>query len=659
MPERNVVTYNSMISAYIKYGNVGEAWKLFAEMMSLGLRPTQFSFGGILSSSCCNCLIGIQLYPLIVKMGVLYADAFSGTALLGLFVRHGRLHCALNIFEEMPLRSVVTWNSIIGGFSQHGFVKDSMILFRELLRTDLCPSEFSFLSIISAFRSSTDCKSGEQIHGLVIKGGMYGYAVVANALIDMHAECSGLGTAETMFNEMHIRDAVSWNTMIAAFTKNEKPEKALVLFLRMPLCGSSPTQATFTSVIGSCADAKLLDYGKFVHAKTKKIGLESDVFVGSTLVDLYAKCDHLEDAHQCFSEVSQRNIVSWNALISGYVMKGSNCSVHLLKEMLCSGFNPNEFSFSLVLKTCCLGELLQLHSLIIRMGYEHDEYVSSSVSASYASCGLTSDALASVTASAQPLSLVQSNILAGIYNKTGQFQRVKKLLGQLEEFDIVSWNTLIEACARNGDHREAFEVFKCMQSTQTLPDNCTFMSLLSVCTKLCNLALGSLIHGLIIKIGYGCCDVLICNVLADMYAKCGNLETSVNVFNGTAEKNLISWTVLISALGLHGHAHEALQRFKEMEVEGVLPDKVALIAILSACRHGGLVEEGLKVFKEMKDAYGVEPEMDHYACIVDLLCRNGHVNEAEHIISNIPFQPNIFIWRAFLEGCRRHYDVTT
>ncbi|RWR89261.1 pentatricopeptide repeat-containing protein [Cinnamomum micranthum f. kanehirae] len=657
MPQRNTISYNSMITAYNRYGDAGEALRLFTEMMSLGMRPTQYTFAGILSSPYCDCYLGFQLQPLVIKMGLLFVDAFSGTALLCLFVRHGYLDFGLKVFEEMPRRSVVTWNSIIGGFAKYGFVEDSVSLFRGLLRTDFCPSKITFLGIISAFQSSDDCEAGEQIHGLVIKSGVNYYAAVTNALVDMYASCSGFGAAERLFSEMPIQDVVSWNTMITAFSKSEKPEKALELFFTMSLNGFSPTQTTFASVIGSCAELRYLDYGILIHAKTIKIGLESDLFVGSALVNLYSKCNRLEDACCCFNEISDRNIVSWNALISGYLMEISHSPVYLLLEMLSSGFRPNEFSFSLFLKYCSVQELQQLHSLIIKMGYEHDEYVSSSVMASYAANGLISDALNFATASAQPLPVVCSNIVARIYNRTGQFQRAKNILSQVQEFDIISWNTLIEACARNGDCREAFELFKCMQTARILPDNCTFMSLLSICAKLCNLGLGSAIHGIIIKIDFSSCDVFVCNVLVDMYAKCGSLESSINVFDETAEKNLISWTVLISALGLHGHAWEALQKFKEMEMVGFKPDRIALIAILSACRHGGLVEEGLRIFEQMKDAYGVEPDMDHYACIVDLLCRNGRMKEAKQVISNIPFQPNTFIWRTFLEGCRRQIDV--
>ncbi|KAF8391269.1 hypothetical protein HHK36_023571 [Tetracentron sinense] len=653
MPERNAVSYNSIIAAYSRNGNGEKAWKLFSEMMGLGFTPTQFTFGSLLSSSSLDSYQGFQLQSLIIKNGLIYANAFAGTALLGLFGRLGSLHDALRVFEEMPRRNLVTWNSVISAFGQHGFVEESMFLFRELLRTEIHPSEYSFVGVLSGFGCVADLESGEQIHGLVIKTGLDFHLSVANSLLNMHVKCLGTYLAERMFEEVPARDVVSWNIIIGALARSERPNKSLEHFLEMSVEGFLPTQATFVSVISACTSMQIPKYGKFIHAKTIKNNFESDVFVGSALVDFYVKCNNLEEADVCFDEIHEKNVVSWNALISGYSKDSCN-SVYLLQEMLHLGYQPNEFSFSAVLKSSLVLELQQIHCLIIRMGYHQNEYVLSSLIASYAINGLISDALIFATASASPLPVVPSNTIAGIYNRTGQFQETQKLFSQLEEPDIVSWNILISACAHNGDYREGFELFRHMQMAQILLDNYTFVSLLSMCSKLCNLALGSSVHGLIIKTDVNCCDIFVCNVLVDMYGKCGSLESSVKVFNEMTDRNLISWTALISSLGLHGYAHEALNRFREMELLGFKPDGVAFIAILSACRHGGLVQKGMELFGRMKATYGVEPEMSHYVCMVDLLTRYGHLKEAEQLIASIPFQPNARIWRTFLEGYKRY-----
>lgn len=652
MLQRNAVSYNTIISAYSRCGNVEQAWSLFSQMRGFGLRPTQFTFGGLVSCGALDLHRGVQLQALVLKNGLFHADAFVGTALLGLFGRHGRVEDAVLSFEDMPCKSLVTWNSMLSLFGHHGLVEDCILLFRELLTVETALSESSFVSVLSGISCEQDLAYGAQIHGLLTKTGFDSEVSVVNSLINMYVKCTGICSAEKIVEMVPVRDVSSWNTIISTVANSEIPGKALELFLKMCMSGVLPSQPAFVSVINSCTSLEIPMYGEFIHAKTIRSAFESDVYVGSALVDFYAKYDKLVDAHRCFDEIYEKNVVSWNSLILGYSNKCSSTSIFLLQDMLRLDFRPNEFSFSAVLRSSLAMEVRQLHGLIIRMGYLSNEYVSSYLVTSYAKNGLISDALVFVTASYNPLPVVPSNIIAGIYNRSGQYSETLKLLSLLEEPDLVSWNIVIAACARNNDYKEVFELFKHMHMFHIHPDNYTYVSLLSVCAKLCNLALGSSVHGLMIKTDFNRCDTFVCNVLINMYGKCGSVESSVKIFDKMTDRNLITWTALISALGLNGFAHEALRRFREMELLGYKPDRVALIAVLTACRHGGLVREGMELFGRMR-SYGVEPEMDHYHCVVDLLAKYGHVSEAEKMIASMPFLPDAIIWRSFLEGYKR------
>ncbi|XP_031248343.1 pentatricopeptide repeat-containing protein At3g58590-like [Pistacia vera] len=656
MPERNVVSFNTIISSYSRCGYVGEAWRLFYDMRNCGCRSTQFTLGGLLSCDLLDLCKGVQLHALIVKNGLFIADAFVGTALLGLYGRHESLHEAVCAFEDMPKKSIVTWNSIISIFGRYGFVEDCIFFFRDLVREKIPLSEGSFVGVLSGFICEQYLGSGEQIHGLVIKNGFDNEVLVVNSVINMYVKCMHVSSAEKMF-ELNVGDVVSWNTIIGALVKNGKPEKALEFFLRMSSDQDFQNGTTFVYVINSIAALQIAVSGKSIHAKIIKTGLECDAFVGSALVDFYAKCDNLEDAQLSFDEISDKNVVSWNSLILGYANKYSSTSMFLLIDMLQLGYQPNEFTFSHVLKSSFTFELSQLHCLIIRMGYQSNEYVLSSLMSSYAKNGLISDAIAFATISNSPIAVVPSNIIAGIYNRLGQYHEALKLLSLLEEPDIVSWNTAIAACAHNGYYTEVFELFKYMQLADIHPDNCTFVSLLSACTKLCNLTLGCSLHALIIKADINRCDTFLFNVLIDMYGKCGSIGSSIEIFKMMTDRNIITWTTLISALGLNGFAYQALEKFREMEILGFKPDRVAVLAVLTACRHGGLVTEGMELFGRMKSTYGVEPEMDHYHCLVDLLAKDGHLKEAEKIIATMPFPPNALVWRSFLGGCRRQKTV--
>ncbi|KAI3443695.1 hypothetical protein Pfo_000360 [Paulownia fortunei] len=596
MPHRNVVSYNTMISCYSRDGFLEEALGLFSEMRKCDFKPTQFTFGSLLSCHWLDAFEGMQLQALIEKTGLLYVDAFAGTALLGMYGRHGCLDETLGIFEFMPKKNLVTWNSMISVFGQMGYIEDCIFMLSKLMMSPVGISEYNFVSVLSGFEE-VDMQLGKQIHGLVIK---YGFDNVASSA----ATC----LAEKMFENAPVKDIVSWNTLISTMA-------------------NTPNETTLSNVLNCCSRLEILSYGECIHAKMIKKRFEFDVYTGSALVNFYAKRDKVQEAYICFDAITQKNLVSWNSLMLGYSNRCSSFSIRLLQEMIHSAYYPNGMSFSIVIKSSLKTELLQLHSLTIKMGYHENTYVSSSLISSYARNVLVSDAFGS------------------------------ELYAAMENPDTISWNILIAACSWNGDYKETFKLFDHMCRSQVCPDNYTFVSLFSVCTKLCNLALGSSLHGLIVKTDFKLCDTFVCNTMIDMYGKCGGIESSIKIFNEMTKKNIISWTALVSALGLHGYTNEALKRFGEMERMGIKPDKVAFLAVLSACRHVGLVKQGMNLFSQMKLKYGVEPEIDHYLLVVDLLTRYGHIKEAEQLILGMPIAPNALIWRSFLEGCKKQRTI--
>ncbi|XP_073297145.1 pentatricopeptide repeat-containing protein At3g58590-like [Primulina huaijiensis] len=656
MTERNVVSYNTMIGSYSRDGFLLEAWELLSEMRKCDLKPTQFTCGGLLSCHSLDVLQGMQLQALMEKTGLLCGEPFSGTALLGMYGRNGCLDEAIAVFECMPQKNLVTWNNMISVFGQMGFSEYSMFLLSVMMRSQMELSAYTFVNVLSGFQDG-DMELGGLIHGIVIKHGFNTVVSVSNCLISMYAKCVDTHLAEKMFEEASVRDIVSWNTLSGAMESCGRPSKALDIFLQMCATGLLPNEATFVTVVSSCSRLQASLFGEFIHAKMIKRRFESSVYAGTSLVDFYAKCDKLEAAHICFDGIKEKNLVSWNSLILGYSNRGSFVSVRVLREMIHAGYRPNELSFSIVVKSSSPLELLQLHSLMIKMGYHQNDYALSSLISSYARNGLVSDALTFFEPNNATLPVASSNVIAWIYNRTGQYDKTQELYATMRDPDAISWNILIAACSRNGDYTEAFELFHHMRNSQVFPDNYTYVSLFNICTKLCNVALGSSLHGLIVKTDFTLCDTFLCNIMVDMYGKCGSLESSVMIFNQMVERNVISWTALISALGQNGYGNEALERFEEMERNSFKPDKVAFLAVFSACRHVGFVKEGMALFNEMKSKYGVEPEMDHYLLIVDLLAKYGHLKEAEQLILGMPIPPNALIWRSFLEGCKKQTNM--
>uniref|UniRef100_A0A7N0VLD5 Pentatricopeptide repeat-containing protein n=1 Tax=Kalanchoe fedtschenkoi TaxID=63787 RepID=A0A7N0VLD5_KALFE len=651
MPERNVVSYSTMIGGLSRAECVDMAVDLFCEMRFCGYSPTQFTFGGLLSCPTLDIFRARQLHALAVKNGFLYVDAFTGTALLGLLGRNGSLDEAVELFEDMPRKSLITWNSLITLLGRYQFVEESFCHFREIFRKDVGLSESSFVGVLSGIQRDPELGVGRQLHGLAIKHGFDSALSVSNSILSMYLKCLDMSSVQRLFrSEEAIRDVVSWNTIISSFAKSETQLKAIELFSEMCAGEIVPNHTTFTSVINSCAKSQSRLHGELMHAKTIRIGLHFEAHVGSALVDFYSRVSRVKEARSAFDDISEKNVVSWNSLIAGYSGNQSS-AVLLVKEMLRQSFSPNEFTLSAVLKSLPVSELQQLHCLVIRMGYHHNDYVSSSLITSYAKNEQLTDALYLVTASTAPRSAIPANVAAAVYNRTGQYQKTQEMICSIEGPDNVSWNILIAACLQNGNYTEGFELFRHMQVDGIYYDNYTIVSLLCACTNLCNLALGSSIHGLLMKTCFESCDIFVCNVLMDMYGKCGSVVSSMKVFNQMTDRNLISWTAIISNLGLHGYAHEAIKMFIEMESSGFKPNGATFFVLLTACKHGGLVKEGMDLFRKM-ESHVVQPDMGHYRCVVELLARHGFVKEAEQVICNMPFPPDALVWRSFLYGCR-------
>ncbi|CAN4103263.1 unnamed protein product [Withania somnifera] len=532
-PTQPFLANNTIMSKYSTFGEIGIARHMFDNMSkrnvaSYNTMISAYSHNGSLLEAW-KLIQGIQLQALAEKLGLFYIDAVTGTALLGLLGRKG----CLDEYER---------------------VEEFMVVLRKLVRSEMAPFESTFMGILAV-----------SVITWIIS------VSVSNSLINMYAKCSDIQMAAKMFEDVPVKVVLPWNTMVGAMAKIDRADKTLVVFRK-------------------CVQQLQL-FGESIHAKVIQRRFDCDVYVGSALLDCYAKCDKLDDAHACFDQISEKTVVSWNTLMLGYSSKASSYAI-LLRQIIHSGCNPTVFSFSIAVKSSGLLEVLQLHSMSIKMGNLDNDYVVSSLISSYAKTSSVDNALKFVTTNDRPLPVNP---------------------------DTESWNILIAACSRNGDYVEVFELLGHMQ----------ILGLFSVCIKLCNLGLGSSHHGPIVKTDFKRCDTFVCHFMIDMYGKCGSLASSIKIFNEMTNRNVISWTAIVSALGLHGYAYEALEEFKEMDTIGIKPDM------------------GMELFGQMKGESGVEPEMDHYLIAVDLLARYAYLREAEQLITGMPFPPNALIfWKA-------------
>eukprot|EP01018_Ginkgo_biloba_P029185 Gb_18412 [translate_table: standard] len=628
--DRNVFLWNAMIRGCVRMGFCEEALILYHEMQRSGIQPDDFTFPEVLKA--CISLSALQqgeeIHGDIVRSG-LQSDVFVGTALVNMYSKCRSMEKARKLFDKISKRDMVLWSAMIAGYAQNGDADEALNLFSEMQVANAKPNEITTASVLAACSSLSALQEGKEIHAHIIRGGYQVDLFIETALVDMYAKCGKLEIAHKLFDKMSKRDVASWSAMIAGYSQSGHANQALRLFHQMQLANVKPNRVTIVSVLPACAKVGALQQGKDIHTYIIKNGLEIDISVGTALLAMYAKCGDIVLARQLFDRMSNRDVVSWNAMATGYSQSGfAHEALALLYQMQLTGIKPDSVTVASVLPACAylvaLQEGKQIHAYVIRSGLELDASV--------------------------------GNALIGMYAKSRCIEIAQHIFHKMPKRDVVSWNAMIAGYAQNGQPNEALTVFHEMQQTDMKPNRVTIVSVLPACADLAALQQGKDIHNYIIKNGFES-DVTVRTGLVVMYSKCGSIDVACQVFDKMLKRDLVSWNAMIAGYGMHGYGEDALALFKQMQQTRVKPDHITFICVLSACSHAGLVDEGRQYFDCMNQDYCIRPRAEHYACMVDLLGRAGHLDEAESFINQMPLEPDAGVWGALLGACRIHCNV--
>ncbi|KAK4738673.1 hypothetical protein R3W88_002370 [Solanum pinnatisectum] len=554
-------------------------------------------------------------------------DEFTWTTMVAAYANGGRLVEARQVFEEVPIKSSITWSSLICGYCKHGFEIEGFELFWQMQSEGHMPSQFTLGSILRMCAIKGLLPRGEQIHGYAIKTCFDMNVFVLTGLIDMYAKSKRVLEAECIFQIMsHGKNHVTWTAMINSYSQNGDALRAIQCFSSMRAEGIEANQYTFPGVLSSCAALSDIGFGVQVHGCIVNGGFEANVFVQSSLIDMYSKCGDLDSAKKALELMEVNHAVSWNTMILGYVRHGfPEEALSLFKKMNASDMEVDEFTYPSVLNSlACMQDPKNgkcLHCLVVKTGYESYKLV--------------------------------SNALVDMYAKQGNLACAVSVFNSMVEKDVISWTSLVTGCAHNGFYEEALKLFYEMRMAEIKPDQIIIASVLSSCSELALLELGQQVHADFIKSGLGA-SLSVDNSLMTMYANCGCLEDAKKVFNSMQMHNVISWTALIVAYAQNGKGKESLRFYDEMIASGIEPDFITFIGLLFACSHTGLVDDGKKYFASMKKDYGIRPSPDHYACMIDLLGRAGKIQEAEKLVNEMDIEPDATVWKALLAACRVH-----
>ncbi|MCH85019.1 pentatricopeptide repeat-containing protein, partial [Trifolium medium] len=323
IPERDSVTFNALLTGYSKEGFNHEAINLFFKMQEVGYRPTEFTFAAILTAGIQldDIEFGQQVHGFVVKCNFVW-NVFVANALLDFYSKHDRVEEARKLFYEMPEVDGISYNVLVTCYAWNGRVKESLELFRELQFTGFDRRQFPFATLLSIAAISLNLDMGRQIHSQTIVTDAISEILVGNSVVDMYAKCGKFGEANRVFADLAHQSSVPWTAMISAYVQKGLHEDGLKLFIEMQRAKIGADAATYASIVRACASLASLTLGKQLHSHIVGSGYISNVFSGSALVDMYAKCGSIKDALQMFQEMPVRNSVSWNALISAYAQNG-------------------------------------------------------------------------------------------------------------------------------------------------------------------------------------------------------------------------------------------------------------------------------------------------------------------------------------------------
>lgn len=528
LPYRDEITWTNMISGYVNASDSSEALALFSNMWVLpGLSMDQFTLSLALKACALNMNLhyGNLLHGYSVKSG-LVNSVFVGSALLDMYAKIGKIEQGCRVFDEMPIRNVVSWTAIITGLVRAGYNKEGLVYFSEMQRSKVEYDSYSCAIALKACADSGALNYGKVIHAKTMKSGFNESSFVANTLANMYNKCGKLDYGMRLFEKMRTQDVVSWTTIITTYVQMGQEEHTIEAFMKMKESDVSPNEYTFAAVISGAANLARIEWGEQLHAHVLRIGLVDFLSVANSIMTMYSKCGQLASASLVFHGMNRRDIISWSTIIAAYSQGGyGEEAFEYLSLMRREGPKPNEFAFASVLSVCGSMAILeqgkQLHAHVLSIGLEHTAMIQSA--------------------------------LINLYSKCGSIKEASKIFDVTENDDIVSWTAMINGYAEHGCSQEAIDLFEKIPTVGLKPDSVAFIGVLTACSHAGLVDLGFHYFNLMSneyqinpsKEHYGC--------MIDLLCRAGRLSDAVSMIKSMPfQRDDVVWSTLLRACRVHG-----------------------------------------------------------------------------------------------------------
>ncbi|KAL8519820.1 hypothetical protein ACS0TY_010672 [Phlomoides rotata] len=519
--------------------------------------------------ACTNGRCLIQLHSITIKSGLTH-NTFFAAKLIDLYSRFANLRITRKLFDDTPNRALCNWNRILKCYCRDKQYKKSLFLFSHLFSS----GKLDLHTIQIALKACAGLKAldfGNIIHAFVRKSDGIGRNLfVGSALIELYSKCGKMDIAVQVFEEFPEPDTVLWTTIITGYEQNRYPIQALDYFARMAIAeGVTLDPIALISAVSACTKLLNLKAGRSVHGYMIRVGLQNNLSLLNSLLNLYGKTGSVNAASNLFIIMEEEDVISWGSMIACYAHHGCpEEALNLFNEMVARGIKPNVVVLFSALQACeatyNLEQGIKIHILAVGIKLDSDILVSTALIDMYMNCCSPDDAI--------------------------------EVFDKMPERDAFCYSALMHGCVQNGEA--------------------------------CVLHQTSCIHGFAIRAGLDN-NVFFGALLVESYAKCGSLDDSIAVFAGIGDRDIVIWSSMLAVYGYHGKDREALELFHQMiKHSSVRPNDVLFLSLLSACSHAGLVQEGIEMFNTIMKDYNLTPNPKHYAIVVDLLGRNGELDKA-------------------------------
>ncbi|XP_024537981.1 pentatricopeptide repeat-containing protein At2g39620 [Selaginella moellendorffii] len=557
---------------------------------------------------------GRRIHAHIVASG-LASDGFLGDHLLQMYGKCGSVDDAIQVFHALPRRSLFSWNFIIAAFAKNRHGRKAIEMFRSMDSAGIKPDSATLSSVLGACSSLRDLEEGRRIHGRISSGEFQSGIVVETGLVKMYARCGRLREAREVFDRIENKDVICWNSMIAAYAQGGHSAQARQLCEEMEGFGVKASDTTFAGILGACSS---LEEGKKIHSRALARGLSSSIIVQNALVSMYARCSRLDVARVVFDKIESKSVVSWNAMIAACARQGeAEQALQLFERM---ELEPNEVTFASVFNAC---SLLPDHREVGKR--IHDRIRGSHLEAN----------------------VTVATAIVTMYGKFGKVGMARQVFNGIQHKNVVSWNAMLGAYTQNNLDREALEVYHEMVAQKVQQDEVTVVIALGISASLRLLKLGIELHELSVAHGYDS-NIKVQNALISMYGKCNELDAARRVFSKVRAHDVVSWTALIVAYTQHGRNREALELYKQMEGEGMEPDKVTFTSVLSACSNTNDLELGQALHARLlarKDGFS---DGVLVAALINMYVKCGRLDLSSEIFQSCKDTKAVVVWNAMI-----------